>query len=103
MRNGLVYRALYQPTPRFGTLGFKVLVQDTNNRWRRLQFNFIATNHLHILANTIQFNTLPEQTASRKYSLVSTIQIEDRMKEKPIIQSYITGISLRAKITQQDL
>lgn len=94
---------MYQPTPSFGTLNFKLMVQDENNLWQRLQFNFIATNNPHMIANSIQFNYFPSNSNKTRHSLVSTIRIADNMKVKPIIQSYITGISLRAKMSRQNL
>ncbi len=69
------YRAVYQPTPRFGTLNFKVLVQDQQNKWKRLQFNFIATDNSQVAANSLQFNNLSEDLNKTKFSLVSKIQL----------------------------
>lgn len=99
----LQYRALYQPTPRFGTLNFKVLVSDKENKWRRLQFNFIATNHPQVSANSLQFSQLSTDLSKTKFSLVSRIQIEDYMTSKPIIQAYTSGISLRAKRSREEM
>jgi hypothetical protein len=76
----LSFKAVYQPTPRFGTLNFAVLVQDNATQWKRLQFNFIATNHAQITANTINFNSFIDDQNKTSYSLVSKIHIEDYMK-----------------------
>lgn len=56
MKENLNFKVIYQPTPRFGTLSFKVTLTDENNGWRKLQFNFIATSHKHLLAGTLEFN-----------------------------------------------
>ncbi len=98
MGNELSYHAIYQPTPRFGTLNFKILLSDNSNKWKRLQFNFIATSNPHISANHIVFNSFVNET-TQKYNLVSNIKLNDHMKTKPILQTFITGISLKSKMT----
>lgn len=53
----LSYRAVYQPTPKFGMLNFNVFVEDKLLKWKRLQFNFIATSHTQISAGYVQFDS----------------------------------------------
>jgi hypothetical protein len=79
------------------------MVSDKENKWRRLQFNFIATGHPQVLANSVEFSGLSSDVTKTKFSLVSSIQLKDYMKAKPIIQAYTAGISLRAKISRQEM
>lgn len=80
-------------------VNFNVLVEDKSFKWKRLQFNFIATSHSQISAGFVNFNTFAN-TSQTRHNLVTSINVNDYMKAKPIVQAYVSGISLRANMNR---
>lgn len=66
-----------------------------------MQFNFIATSHSQISAGFISFNTFANDNKT-KHNLVTSIKVNDYMKTKPIVQAYVSGISLKPKLTKSE-
>jgi hypothetical protein len=99
----LQYNVKYTPTNDFGILNFEILVQDEKLKWKKVQFNFIATTNKNIIANTLSYNGLSLNQAGNKLNLLSKIDILDNMKYQPIIQTYISGIKLQSKANPSNI
>lgn len=87
------------PTPKYGSVNFKLLLTDKLNKWKRIQFSFIATNNAQISAGYISFNSFTDDNKT-KHNLASNIKVNDYMKTKPIIQTYISGVSIKSRMNK---